>query len=69
MFHNEKWISLNHHGSFSSFKKEECLKQINQSLNDAHQQVKYVGINSVIFHGFGWSEILVSSEISGKNEN
>lgn len=38
--YNEKWISFDHHGSFSSFDKEECLNQINQSIVESHQHVK-----------------------------
>ncbi len=34
----EKWISLNHHGRFSGFKKDECLNNINNSLNQAHEK-------------------------------
>ncbi len=38
--HNKKWLSLNHHSSFSSFKKEECLSQINDALECAHQHIQ-----------------------------
>ena len=34
--HNEKWFSFDHHGSFSSLKKEDCLEQINTSLTNAN---------------------------------
>ena len=40
--HNEKWISFNHHGSFSSFDKKECLDQINESLKTANNKLKAV---------------------------
>jgi hypothetical protein len=50
---NNKWISFNHHGSFSSFNKEECLAQINTSLNEAHQQLKQTKTLFVTF-GSAW---------------
>lgn len=37
--HNGKWISFQHHGSFSSFDKERCLSEINSSIKKAHQQL------------------------------
>lgn len=37
---NSKWISFNHHGSFSSLNKTTCLNQINNSQDQAHQQLK-----------------------------
>ena len=37
--HNKKWLSFDHHSSFSSFNKEECLNQINNSLECAHQHI------------------------------
>jgi len=37
---NNKWISFDHHGSFSSFNKDECLNAINNSLENAHNQFK-----------------------------
>jgi len=36
---NGKWVSLNHHGSFSSFDKSECIEDINSSFNKAKQQL------------------------------
>ena len=38
--HNNKWISFEHHGSFSSFNKETCLTEINESITNAHQHLK-----------------------------
>ncbi|MDG1476263.1 MAG: GSCFA domain-containing protein [Vicingaceae bacterium] len=38
--HNNKWFSFNHHGSFSSFDKEQCLAQINQTNQSAHDHLK-----------------------------
>lgn len=36
----QKWFSFEHHSSFSSFDKKECLQQINNSLKKAHNQLK-----------------------------
>lgn len=36
---NGKWLSLNHHGSFSSFDSTTCLSNINQQINDAHSKL------------------------------
>lgn len=36
MQHNNQWISLNHHTSFSNPNQAECLEGINQSLSNAH---------------------------------
>lgn len=47
---NDKWISFNHHGCFSSFDKTDCLKQINTSLAEAHQQLEKC---TTIFVTFG----------------
>ena len=37
---NEIWISWQHHSRFSNINKEECLKNINQSQNTAHEFLK-----------------------------
>ena len=47
---NDKWISFDHHGCFSSLTKDECLTQINGSLNKAHEQLKD---SKTIFITFG----------------
>ena len=36
MQHNNQWISLNHHTSFSNPNQAECLEGINLSLSNAH---------------------------------
>ncbi|MGB0882810.1 MAG: GSCFA domain-containing protein [Vicingaceae bacterium] len=38
--YNDKWISFEHHGSFSSFNKETCLTEINESIVNANQHLK-----------------------------
>ncbi len=38
--HKDKWVSFQHHGSFSSFDKDECLLRINQSIEKAHAHIK-----------------------------
>jgi hypothetical protein len=48
--HNEKWISFQHHGSFSSFDKVECLTQINKSIGKSHHHIKK---SKTIFITFG----------------
>jgi len=48
--HNEKWISFQHHGSFSSYNKAECLTRINTSIENAHQHIKK---SKTIFITFG----------------
>jgi GSCFA family len=35
-----KWISFSHHGSFSTFDKEDCLEQVNNSLTNANNHLK-----------------------------
>ena len=43
-FYNERWFSFDHHSDFSFASKSDCLKAINQSLNQAHQQLKQSNI-------------------------
>lgn len=38
--HKDKWISFQHHGSFSSFDKDDCLHRINKSIERAHHHIK-----------------------------
>lgn len=38
-FHNERWFSFDHHSEFSSSQSEQCLADINQSLETAHQHL------------------------------
>lgn len=37
--HQTNYLSFDHHGSFSSFKKQECLDKINSELKSTHQQL------------------------------
>ncbi|UTW65097.1 GSCFA domain-containing protein [bacterium SCSIO 12643] len=39
-FFNEKWLSFDHHGEFSSSDSEECLNQINARLEQGVKQLK-----------------------------
>ena len=47
---NNKWISFNHHGSFSAFDKSECLTKINSSLTKSSDNFKQT---KTIFITFG----------------
>jgi hypothetical protein len=49
-FHNEKWVSLQHHGSFSSLNKAECLTRINESIERASHHIEK---SKTIFVTFG----------------
>lgn len=40
LFFNDKWLSLQHHGSFSNHNKTACLQTINQSITSSNQQLK-----------------------------
>ncbi|MGE0560191.1 MAG: GSCFA domain-containing protein [Flavobacteriales bacterium] len=37
--HQTKYLSFDHHGSFSSFDKQTCLAKINGEIESAHQQL------------------------------
>jgi hypothetical protein len=50
---NNKWISFNHHGDFSSFDKTDCLDKINTSITNAHFQIKNVKTLIITF-GSAW---------------
>jgi hypothetical protein len=39
-YFNNKWLSLDHHGSFSKLDKNECLTTINDSIQTAHEKLK-----------------------------
>ena len=39
-FHNERWFSFDHHSDFSFTSKTDCLSAINDSLENAHNQLK-----------------------------
>lgn len=38
--HHKKWFSFDHHGSFSSFNRAECLAKINNETTCAHQHLQ-----------------------------
>jgi hypothetical protein len=38
--HNQQWFSFEHHSCFSSFDKNDCLTQINDSLTEAGEHLK-----------------------------
>lgn len=39
-FHNEQWVSLAHHGSFSAADADTCLAQINRRLSLASENIR-----------------------------
>ena len=51
---NEKWLSLDHHSSFSKPNKADCLNEINQSLMQAHDTIKESKTLIVTF-GSAWA--------------
>lgn len=50
---NGRWLSLNHHGSFSSFNSETCLNNINQQITNAHSKLNQAK-TIVITLGTAW---------------
>jgi hypothetical protein len=54
MLHNGKWISLDHHGCFSSFDKTKCLERINSAIEETHQHLKKSGTIFLTF-GSAWT--------------
>ena len=52
-FHNEKWFSFNHHGSFSSANKDECLQNINDRFGQAKEDIQHTDI-ALITLGTSW---------------
>ncbi|MFN8256728.1 MAG: GSCFA domain-containing protein [Bacteroidales bacterium] len=53
-FHNEKWISFNHHGRFSSEYREEVLTNINNEIEKGFIYLKNAGY---LFLTFGTSRV------------
>ena len=51
-FHNNRWFSFLHHSDFSDFDKKNCLKQMNDSINQSHSFIKNC---DVIFITYGTS--------------
>lgn len=54
IFDGNLWHSLAHHGSFSHTNKKTCLQQINNSLENAHADLKNT---KILFISFGSSEV------------
>lgn len=52
-FSNDKWFSYQHHGSFSSSKKDEILNNINQKSEQAHFFLRNTNILFITF-GTAW---------------
>jgi hypothetical protein len=52
--HNEKWLSMHHHGKFNSEKQEQVLEDINASILQAHDALKQAQI-LVITLGSAWA--------------
>ncbi len=50
---NEKWLSLDHHGSFSELDKSKCLNNINNSIKLAHNHLKVTNTLIITF-GSAW---------------
>lgn len=53
LFFNDKWLSLQHHGSYSNSNKTECLQTINQSISSSNKQLKKASYLFVTF-GSAW---------------
>lgn len=60
-FHNDLWLSFEHHGSFSDPNKEQCLQKINTSCNNAHIQLKK---SKYLFITFGTAWVYQLNETS-----
>lgn len=53
MHYDGKWLSLMHHGSFSSPDRETCLRQINERLTGAVERLKNID-TLVLTFGTAW---------------
>ena len=53
LFFNDKWLSLQHHGSYSNSNKSECLQNINQSISLSNIQFKKASYLFITF-GSAW---------------
>lgn len=51
---NEKWLSFDHHGSYSSFDKMECLQNINNSIENANRHLQETQ-TLFITYGTAWT--------------
>lgn len=54
IYFNDKWLSLQHHGSFSDRDKAVCLNNINHSIKSAHTQLKQANYLFITF-GSAWA--------------
>lgn len=53
IWNNGKWVSLFHHGSFSSSDQAECLRGINERLTTSAEQLKQADLLIITF-GTSW---------------
>ena len=53
LLNNGKWVSLNHHGSFSAVRSEDCLRNINSRLEKACAHLKETDV-LIITWGTAW---------------
>jgi len=53
LFFNDKWLSLQHHGSFSNSNQTVCLNNINNSIKSVHSQLKQATYLFITF-GSAW---------------
>lgn len=61
--HQTKFISFDHHGSFSSFEQQTCLTEINNEVKSAHQQLPKTK-TIIITLGTAWVyELIVNNKI------
>ncbi len=51
--YNGQWLSFDHHGCFSSFSSNDCLKNINNILHFAHEKLKTTKTVIITF-GTSW---------------
>lgn len=53
LFFNDKWLSLQHHGHFSSRDKNSCLSSINNAISKANKQLQNANYLMITF-GSAW---------------
>ncbi|MFN0032965.1 MAG: GSCFA domain-containing protein [Flavobacteriales bacterium] len=51
---SEKFVSLNHHGKFSDANDDDCLLRINDSISNAHKDLKAATLLVITF-GSAWA--------------
>ena len=61
---NENWVSLNHHGKFSSSKSEETLERINNAIGEGSHFVKEASILVITFGTAIGYQYLETSQIA-----